>query len=78
MHLMLMGHVGVVVAIPSVILSFLNTGGGRDWTDQLLILYGQQETLLELDQRRAGMEGDVKHMLAVTQQMEITEQGIKN
>ena len=32
MHLMLLGHVGVVVAIPSVVLSFLNTGGSADWT----------------------------------------------
>lgn len=186
MHLMLLGHVGIVVAIPSVVLSFLNTGGSGDWTSQLnlrvgvlcggllllfllassryveqimwnvntwalrriggihvhdytrllrvakdyvvselqvrpgdwlaghtleqlclanegvlvlgieksngdylgaprghtrleaddcLILYGQQESLLDLDERREGMEGNVRHMLAVTRQMDITEEG---
>ncbi len=185
MHLMLMGHVGVVVAIPSVVLSFLNTGDSDDWTNQwsvrfgvlagglllllliasshyveqvmwrintwalrrfggiqvhdytrllrvgknyvvselqlrqgdwlaghtleqlklanegvlvlgieklngdyvgtprgrtrlevddCLIVYGTQESLLDLDERRAGMEGNVKHMLAVTQHMDIAEQ----
>lgn len=188
MHLMLLGHVGVVVAIPSVVLSFLNTGGSQGWTsllsvrvgvlaggllllfliamsrnverimwrvntwalhrigkihvhdytrllrvarnyviselqvrygdwlagytleqlrlanegvlvlgiekpngdylgaprghtrlevDDCLILYGQQESLLDLDERHAGMDGNVKHMLAVTRQMDITEEGMK-
>ena len=185
MHLMLLGHVGIVAAIPFVILSFLNTEGSDDWTSQLtvrvsvlvggllllfliassryveqimwtvntwalrrvggihvhdytrllrlvrnyviselqlrpgdwlaghtledlrlanegvlvlgiekpngdylgaprghtrlevddcLILYGQQESLLDLDERHAGMEGNMKHVLAVTRQMEITEE----
>ncbi len=185
MHLMLLGHVGVVVAIPSVILSFLNAGSSQDWTDQLsvrigvlvgglllllliassryverimwrvtkwglrrfggiqvhdytrllrvgrdfvvselqlhegdwlaghtleqlrlanegvivlgiekpngdyvgaprgltrlevddcLIVYGTQESLLDLDERRAGMEGNVKHVMAVTQKMEEEQQ----
>jgi len=189
MHLMLLGHVGIVVAIPSVVLSFLNTGGSEDWTRQLtvrvgvlvgglllflliassryveqimwsvntwalrrfggihvhdytrllrvaqeyvvselqvrhgdwlaghtleklrlfnegvlvlgiekpngdylaaprghtrleaddcLILYGQQESLLDLDERSAGMEGNVKHMLAVTRQMDVTEEEMKS
>ncbi|MAT70976.1 MAG: potassium transporter TrkA [Planctomycetaceae bacterium] len=51
MHLMMLGHVGVVLAIPSVILSFLNTDrGSAHWADRasfrlgvmtsgLLILY---------------------------------------
>lgn len=38
-----------------------------------LILYGQQQSLLELDQRTAGMEGNIEHMLAVTRQMDVTE-----
>ena len=188
MHLMLLGHVGIVVAIPSVILSFLNTGGSADWTSQLtvrvgvlvgglllvlliasskhveqimwsvntwalrrfgqiqvhdytrllrvgrnyviselhvrrgewlagqtlaelclnhegvlvlgiekpngdylgaprghthldvddcLILYGQQESLLDLAERQAGMEGNIKHMLAVTQQMDVAEEEMR-
>ena len=185
MHLMLLGHVGIVVTIPSVMLSFLNTGGSEDWTSQLslrvavlvgglllllvlansrylerlmwrvnswalrrfgnlevrdytrllrvahnfvvselhvrqgdwlaghtlqqlrlsnegvlvlgverpngdylgaprghtrldagdcLIIYGQQERIIDLDERRAGMDGNVKHMLAVTRQIQITEE----
>lgn len=185
MHLMLLGHVGIVVVIPSVVLSFLNTGGSNDWSHQLtvrigvlfgglllllviassryveqimwrvntfalrrfggiqvhdytrllrvaqnyviselqvrhgdwlaghtlqqlrlsnegvlvlgiekpngdylgtprghtrldandcLILYGQQERILDLDERSTGMEGNVKHMLAVTRQIDITEE----
>ncbi len=187
-HLMLLGNVGVVVAIPSVVLSFLNTGGSENWTsrvtvrlgvlagglllllliassryveqimwsvttwalrrlegvqvhdytrllrvahnyviselqlregdwlaghtleqlrlanegvlvlgiekpngeylgaprghtrlepDDCLILYGQQTALLDLDERCAGMEGNVKHMLAVTRQMEVMEEEMK-
>ena len=189
MHLMLVGHVGIVVAIPSVVLSFLNTGGSNDWSSQLpvrvgvlvgglllvflmagsryverimwsvntwalrrfggiqvqdytrllrvarnyvvselkvrhgdwlagwtlgqlrlanegvlvlgiekpngdylgaprgttrlevddcLILYGQHESLLDLDERHSGMEGNVKHVLAVTRQMDITEEGTRS
>ena len=37
---MLLGHVGIVVAIPSVVLSFLNTGGSDDWTSQLTVRVG--------------------------------------
>lgn len=185
MHLMLLGHVGIVAAIPFVVLSFLNTGGSDDWTSELsvrvgvlvgglllllllassrhvekimwnvntwalrriggihvhdytrllrvakdyvifelqvqpgdwlaghtleqlhlsnegvlvlgveksngdylgaprghtrleaddcLILYGQQESLLDLDERREGMEGNVRHMLAVTRQMDMSEE----
>ncbi|MCA9268044.1 MAG: TrkA C-terminal domain-containing protein [Planctomycetales bacterium] len=184
MHLMLLGHVGIVVAIPSVILSFMNFGGNDAWSSQLplrfgvlmgglllllilassrsvekilwrvntwglrrfskihvhdytrllrvsrnyviselhvqegdwlaghaldqlrlanegvlvlgiekpngdylgaprgqtrleaddhLILYGRQDSLLDLDERRAGMEGNVRHMLAVTRQMDRAE-----
>lgn len=185
MHLMLFGHVGIVVAIPSMVLSFVNAGDSVHWTDRLpvrvsvliggllvllliassdyvekimwrintwglrrfagiqvhdytrllrvgsdyvvselqlregdwltghtleqlrlanegvlvlgieklngdyvgaprghtrlevddcLILYGTQESLVDLDDRRAGIEGNVKHVLAVTQQMEVAEQ----
>lgn len=42
-----------------------------------LILYGRQESLLDLDERRAGIEGNVQHMLAVTRQMEIFEEELK-
>ena len=38
-----------------------------------LILYGQQKSLLDLDNRRAGMEGNVQHVLAVTRQMDLME-----
>ena len=187
-HLMLLGHVGVVVAIPSLILSFLNTKGGSGWTsqanvrvgvlvggllvllliansrfvehimlrittwalrsfgkihvhdytrllrvgrdyvvselrlrrgdwltghtldqlrlsnegvlvlgiekpngdyigaprghtcldeDDCLILYGRQESLVDLDERRAGMEGNIKHLLAVTQQMDSVEEAVR-
>lgn len=33
MHLMLMGNVGIVIAIPSVLLSFLNTASAQTWSD---------------------------------------------
>ena len=35
MHLMLLGHVGVVVVIPSLILSFINPGVEQDWSGQV-------------------------------------------
>lgn len=37
MHLMLLGHVGIVVAVPSIVLSFLNTSPQESWTGQLTI-----------------------------------------
>ncbi|QDU59141.1 TrkA C-terminal domain-containing protein [Aeoliella mucimassa] len=37
MHLMLLGHIGVVLAIPSVILSFLDMGGSDNRTGELSI-----------------------------------------
>ena len=40
MHLMLMGHVGVVLAIPSVILSFITTGSANDVSGQLTMRLG--------------------------------------
>ena len=46
-------------------------GHTRLEADDCLILYGQQESLLDLDERREGMEGNVRHMLAVTRQMDI-------
>lgn len=33
MHLMLMGNAGIVIAIPSVLLSFLNTASAQTWSD---------------------------------------------
>lgn len=35
MHLMLLGHVGVVVAIPSLLLSFLNLRDSGDWASNM-------------------------------------------
>lgn len=45
--------------------------------DDCLILYGQQSDLVDLGERRAGMEGNVQHMLAVTRQLDIREQEIE-
>ncbi len=188
MHLMLIGHIGVVVAIPSLILSFLNTQGNDDFNSQLmirlvvlsggmltlfliasskhvedimwqanrwalerwgvvhihdytkllrvardyviselhvrqhdwlaghtleqlrlasegvlvlgieksngnyvgaprghtrledgdcLILYGQQQSILNLDDRRTGWEGNVEHVMAVTRQMDVIDQELE-
>lgn len=33
MHLMLLGNAGIVIAIPSVLLSFLNTANAQTWSD---------------------------------------------
>ena len=33
MHLMLMGNAGIVIAVPSVLLSFLNTASAQTWSD---------------------------------------------
>jgi hypothetical protein len=52
-------------------------GHTRLEADDCLILYGQQELLLDLDKRRAGMEGNVEHMLAVTRQLDISEEEMK-
>lgn len=53
-------------------------GHTRLVADDCLILYGQQESLLDLDERRADVEGNVKHLLAVTRQMDIDEGGVGN
>ena len=37
MHLMLLGHVGVVVVIPSVILSFINIDSEQDRSSQVAL-----------------------------------------
>lgn len=39
-----------------------------------LILYGRQESLLELTTRRAGMVGNLSHVIAVTRQVDVKEQ----
>jgi hypothetical protein len=39
-----------------------------------LILYGRQSTLVQLDTRRAGMVGNLEHVIAVTRQLDIQEQ----
>ncbi len=38
-----------------------------------LILYGSQETLLDLDQRSADIVGNLQHVIAVTRQMDMLE-----
>ena len=40
----------------------------------VVIIYGRQEILAELDERRAGWEGDLEHRQAVTRQQEVVEQ----
>ncbi len=39
-----------------------------------LILYGPQQRLLELDTRRAGFDGNVSHVIAVTRQINVQEE----
>ncbi len=38
-----------------------------------LILYGQQDALLDLDRREHGMIGNLHHVMAVTKQLEVLE-----
>jgi uncharacterized protein with PhoU and TrkA domain len=38
-----------------------------------LILYGRQETLSDLCSRRAGLEGNMHHVMAVTRQLDVVE-----
>ena len=46
------------------------TGGTYLEEDDCLIVYGKQESLEQLSHRRAGLTGNLEHMLAVTRQME--------
>ncbi len=39
-----------------------------------LILYGRQDSVLDLDTRRAGMLGNMHHVMAVTRQIDVEEQ----
>ena len=39
-----------------------------------LIVYGRQESLLDLDHRRAGLVGNMHHVMAVTRQIDVVEQ----
>lgn len=39
-----------------------------------LILYGRQDSLLDLDTRQAGMLGNMHHVMAVTRQIDVEEQ----
>ena len=43
-------------------------------TGDSLILYGRQDSLLDLDTRRAGMLGNMHHVMAVTRQIDVEEQ----
>jgi len=40
----------------------------------LLIIYGRQDALLELDHRQVGIEGNLSHVIAVTREFEQREQ----
>ena len=40
----------------------------------VLVLYGRQEVLLNLDARRAGMEGNVQHVMSVTRHFDSREE----
>jgi len=42
-----------------------------------LLLYGRQETLRDLDTRRAGAEGNMHHVIAVTRQIDVVDKEIK-
>lgn len=48
-------------------------GRSRVEAGDCLILYGLQETLLDLDERRADLVGNMHHVMAVTRQMEMLE-----
>ena len=39
-----------------------------------LILYGRQETIRDLDTRRAGIEGNMHHVMAVTRQIDVLDE----
>ncbi len=49
-------------------------GSTRLSSGDTLILYGREETLVDLDQRQAGLQGNMHHVIAVTQEHEIEEQ----
>ncbi len=46
--------------------------------EDCLILYGQQESILELDDRQEGIEGNVQHLMAVTRQMDLNEEELSS
>lgn len=56
-------------------------GGPRSTTSihpgDSLIVYGRQQSLLDLDIRRAGFDGNMEHMIAVSRQLEVTETEMK-
>ncbi len=66
----------LVLGIEKLNGDYLGTPRGqtRLEVDDCLILYGQQESLLDLRARRAGVDGNVKHMLAITRQMDVAEE----
>lgn len=49
-------------------------GGTRLAAGDTVVLYGREETLAELDERRAGSQGDMRHVIAVTQELDIEEE----
>jgi len=48
-------------------------GTTRIEAGDILILYGRQETLLDLDERRADVVGNLHHVMAVTRQLDVIE-----
>jgi hypothetical protein len=48
-------------------------GTSRVEQGDTLILYGRQETLLDLDERRAGIVGNLHHVMAVTRQLDVIQ-----
>lgn len=49
-------------------------GRSRVEAGDCLIVYGLQATLLDLDERRADLVGNIHHVMAVTRQMEMLEE----
>jgi hypothetical protein len=75
---LLLAHEGILVlGIESHAGGYIGTPNGktRIHAGDRLVLYGRQEMLLRLDERRAGFEGNVDHMIAVTKQQDIDEAG---
>ena len=66
----------VVLEIEKPDRTYLGTPHGptRVEADDCLLLYGRQETLTRLDKRRAGIEGNMDHVIAVSQQIDVEDQ----
>ena len=47
---------------------------GFELAEHCLILYGRQEALMELETRRADVQGNMQHVMAVTKQLDVLEE----